>query len=151
MKRIKLFENFNKVNVTDLISDIESIIYLLEDKEYRVKFFYKSPLVDGLIEWNNPISISYSVQNVESATELVIAPIYEKNDKIKRGSFISNNSPEWINAVNDFRNDMDIFINLLRDHLDYINPEKITLKRHLHKEKPLVPPKYAFQININLR
>ena len=148
MKRIKLFENFNKVNVTDLISDIESIIYLLEDKEYRVKFFYKIPLVDGLIEWNNPISISYSVQNVESATELVIAPIYEKNDKINspRWSFISNNSPEWINAVNDFRNDMDIFINLLRDHLDYINPQKITLK-----EKPLVPPKYAFQINIDLK
>ena len=144
MKRIKLFENFNKVNVTDLISDIESIIYLLEDKEYRVKFFYKSPLVDGLIEWSG-------VQNTDSATELVIAPIYEKNDKIKRGNFISNNSPEWINAVNDFRNDMDIFINLLRDHLDYINPEKITLKQHLHKEKPLVPPKYAFQININLK
>ena len=165
MKRIKLFENFNKVNVTDLISDIESIIYLLEDKEYRVKFFYKSPLVDGLIEWNNPISISYSVQNVDSATELVIAPIYEKNDKIKRGSFVAppvlnNNlpiirsrhkiSPELTNAVNDFRNDMNIFINLLRDHLDYINPDKITLK-----EKPLAPPiyinyKYAFQIIINL-
>lgn len=143
MKRIKLFENFNKVNISDLISDIESIIYILEDKEYRVKFFYKIPLVDGLIEWNNPLN---SLQNIDSATELVIAPIYEKNDKIKRGNFINNNSPEWINAVNDFRNDMNIFINLLRDHLDYINPDKITLK-----EKPLVPPKYAFQINIDLK
>ena len=143
MKYIKLFENFNKLNIEDVISDIESIIYLLEDKEYRVSFYYKIPLVDGLIEWNNN---THRGQNADSATELVIVPIYEKPITKNPGDFINNNSPEWINAVNDFKNDMNIFINLLRDHLDYINPEKITLK-----EKPLVPPKYAFQINIDLK
>jgi hypothetical protein len=41
---------------------------------------------------------------------------------------------------------MNIFINQLRDHLDYIDPDKITLK-----EKVNVRSKYAFEIRIDLR
>ena len=56
-------------------------------------FFYKNPLVDGLIQSG---LFQHSGQNVDSATELVIAPIYEKNDKIKRGNKISPElSKQW--------------------------------------------------------
>ena len=50
MKRIKLFENFNVLDPQEIVSDIETIIYELEDKKYDVEIFYKTILGDSLIK-----------------------------------------------------------------------------------------------------
>ena len=50
MKRIKLFENFNELNSKEIVADIETIIYELEEKEYDVEIFYKTILGDSLIK-----------------------------------------------------------------------------------------------------
>ena len=48
MKRIKLFENFNELNAKEIVADIETIIYELEEKEYDVEISYETELVESM-------------------------------------------------------------------------------------------------------
>ena len=134
MKRIKLFENFNQLDPKEIVADIETIIYELEEKEYDVEISYETELVDG--------RVNAKMFNGLSPNRIVISPVYKKGPRTPFSDLLNNTS----NVLDDFRNDMNIFINQLRDHLDYIDPDKITLK-----EKVNVRSKYAFEIRIDLR
>jgi hypothetical protein len=134
MKRIKLFENFNELDHKEIVADIETIIYELEEKEYDVEISYETELVDG--------RVNAKMFNGLSRNRIVISPVYKKGPRTPFSDLLNNTS----NVLDDFRNDMNIFINQLRDHLDYIDPDKITLK-----EKVNVRSKYAFEIRIDLR
>ena len=135
MKRIKLFENFNKnLDPKEIVSDIETIIYELEEKEYDVEISYETELVDG--------RVNAKMFNGLSPNRIVISPVYKKGPRTPFSDLLNDNS----NLLNDFKKDMIIFVNQLKDHLDYINPDKITLK-----EKKNVPPKYGFEIRIDLK
>ena len=134
MKRIKLFENFNELDHKEIVADIETIIYELEEKEYDVEISYETELVDG--------RVNAKMFNGLSPNRIVISPVYKKGPRTPFSDLLNNTS----NVLDDFRNDMNIFINQLRDHLDYIDPDKITLK-----EKVNVRSKYAFEIRIDLR
>ena len=134
MKRIKLFENFNESNAKEIVSDIETIIYELEEKEYDVEISYETELVDG--------RVNAKMFNGLSPNRIVISPVYKKGPRTPFSDLLNDNS----NLLNDFEKDMIIFVNQLKEHLDYISPDKITLK-----EKKNVPPKYGFEIRIDLR
>lgn len=140
MKRIKLFENFTQLDPNEIVSDIETIIYELEDKEYDIQIFYKSPLVYGLLK----VAANKHL-GIKNVNEIVIVPVYKKGPRTPFSDLMNKGSISWKNILDDFRNDMNIFINQLKDHLDYINPDKITLK-----EKDNVPTKYGFEIRIDL-
>jgi hypothetical protein len=140
MKRIKLFENFNELDPNEIVSDIETIIYELEDKEYDIQIFYKSPLVDGLLK----VSANKHL-GIKNVNGIVIVPVYKKGPRSPFSDLMTKGSRGWNNILDDFRNDVNIFINQLRDHLDYIPSDKITLK-----EKTQVPPRYGYQIIIDL-
>ena len=71
MRRIKLFENFNQLDPKEIVSDIETIIYELDEKEYDVKIFFKSPFLDGYINTSS---------NVETVTDIIISPVYKKSE-----------------------------------------------------------------------
>ena len=154
MRRIKLFENFNRLDPQEVVSDVETIIYELEDKEYDIQIFYKTILGYSLIktsqyETHGDESITgnyYRKRRIDDVQEIVIAPVYKKGPRTPFSDLMTKGSRAWNNILEDFRNDMSIFINQLRDHLDYIPSDKITLK-----EKTQVPPKYGFQIIIDLK
>jgi hypothetical protein len=141
MKRIKLFENFNELNAKEIVADIETIIYELEEKEYDVEISFET---DG----------GPNAMFGLSPNRIVISPAYKKSPKTRKylQDLMTKNSQEWdYNFVenftlNDFEKDMNIFINQLRDHLDYISPEKINLIYNEH-----FSDKYAFEIRIDLR
>ena len=141
MKRIKLFENFNVLDPQEIVSDIETIIYELEDKEYDIQIFYKSPLADGLFK----VAANKHL-GIKNVSAIIISPVYKKGPRTPFSDLMTKGSRGWNNILDDFRNDMNVFINQLRDHLDYIYPDKITLE-----EKTQVPPKYGFQIRISLK
>lgn len=135
MKRIKLFENFNKdLDPKEIVSDIETIIYELEEKEYDVEISFETELVDG--------RVNSKMFDGLTPNRIVISPVYKKGPRSPFSDLLNNAS----NVLDDFRNDMNIFLNQLRDHLDYIDPDKITLK-----EKVNVRSKYAFEIRIDLK
>lgn len=134
MKRIKLFENFNELNPKEIVSDIETIIYELEEKEYDVEISFETELVDG--------RVNSKMFDGLTPNRIVISPVYKKGPRSPFSDLLNNAS----NVLDDFRNDMNIFLNQLRDHLDYIDPDKITLK-----EKVNVRSKYAFEIRIDLK
>jgi hypothetical protein len=129
MKRIKLFENFNELDPKEIVADIETIIYELEEKEYDVEISYET---DG----------GPNAMFGLSPNRIVISPVYKKGPRTPFSDLLNDNS----NLLSDFESDMNIFINQLRDHLDYISPEKINL---IHKKN--VRNKYAFEIRIDLR
>jgi hypothetical protein len=141
MKRIKLFENFNQLDPKEIVADIETIIYELEEKEYDVEISFET---DG----------GPNAMFGLSPNRIVISPAYKKSPKTRKylQDLMTKNSQEWdYNFVdnftlNDFEKDMNIFINQLRDHLDYISPEKINLIYNEH-----FGDKYAFEIRIDLR
>jgi hypothetical protein len=141
MKRIKLFENFNELNPKEIVVDIETIIYELEDKEYDVEISFETELVDGRVNAKMFNGTSTDMGRI-SPNRIVISPVYKKGPRSPFSDLLNNAS----NVLDDFRNDMNIFINQLRDHLDYIDPDKITLK-----EKINVRSKYAFEIRIDLK
>jgi hypothetical protein len=153
MKRIKLFENFNVLDPQEIVSDIETIIYELEDKKYDVEIFYKTILGDSLIktsqyENHGDESITgnyYRKRRVDDVQEIVIVPVYKKGPRSPFSDLMTKGSIEWNNILDDFRNDMSRFIIQLKDHLDYTPSDKITLK-----EKTQVPPRYGFEIRIGL-
>ena len=134
MKRIKLFENFNELDHKEIVADIETIIYELEEKEYDVEISFETELVDG--------RVNVKMFNGLSPNRIVISPVYKKGPRTPFSDLLNDNS----NLLSDFESDMNIFINQLRDHLDYISPEKINL---IHKKN--VRNKYAFEIRIDLR
>ena len=154
MKRIKLFENFNKdLDPKEIVSDIETIIYELEEKEYDIQIFYKTILSDSLLrtsQYDNHGDESitgnyYRKKRIDEVQKIVIVPVYKKGPRTPFSDLMTKGSIAWNNILDDFRNDMMIFVNQLKDHLDYINTDKITLK-----EKKHVPPRYGFQITIDL-
>ena len=134
MKRIKLFENFNELNAKEIVADIETIIYELEEKEYDVEISYETELVDG--------RVNAKMFNGLSPNRIVISPVYKKGPRTPFSDLLNDNS----NLLSDFEKDMIIFVNQLKEHLDYISTEKITL---IHKKN--VRDKYAFEIRIDLK
>jgi hypothetical protein len=93
MKIIKLFEDYHRVK--DIIEDIKSIFYILEDKEYEVEAIEDSVL---------RIRISLETKQFISST---------------LGSANSELNQDYV--LRKFNSDVENFKTLVIDHLDYLN------------------------------
>ena len=110
MKRIKLFENFDTNNPLDVRDDIKTILYELEDDGYDVRFLAKVKPVGGYVE----------IDALDSSTDvdLFILWVTLPYDRIE---------PAY--SSGSIKTDVERFLLLLRDHLDYINPKNIRLDK----------------------
>jgi hypothetical protein len=101
MKRIKLFEKFNTSNILALRDDIRSVLYELEDMDLNVRFrtFTK-------------------VGTDEDANRI---------DGTDVDCFLIMVKPKNPSKKEDIKEKMEWFLELLKNHLDYIKPNKIKL------------------------
>lgn len=93
MKRIKLFEDYHRVK--DIIEDIKSIFYILEDKGYEVE-----AIEDSVIR----IRISLETQQFISST------LGSKDNELNQDY-----------VLRKFNSDVENFKTLVIEHLDYLN------------------------------
>lgn len=129
MKWIKLFENFsdeivenNKI-ANDLVEDIKTISYLLEDEGFELKYsFGVKGGIFSVDEYNNYFVNNVSRQSPPMITNLVIKLIGNSITDPKTFQKVLNKS--YLDAV-------DRYVDLLKEHLDYINPDNISTERSL--------------------
>jgi hypothetical protein len=113
MKRIKLFESFNTNNPIEVRDDIKTILYELEDKGYDVEFKANVNAVET--RWAD-IGRNVDVDVLESSSDVDFFII------IPRVTLPSTYSSVSI------KKDLERFVFLLRDHLDYIDPKNIRIE-----------------------
>ena len=119
MKYLKLFESFYTKEATDVYEDIKSILYLLQDDGYDFNLKY---IIKKWYSYNNKYLLKdYDCTNgpieLDSVSEFYI------------GIFIdvfNNDNNE------SFKDDIERFFEILKDHLNYIDSRKehkiVTLK-----------------------
>ena len=123
MKWIKLFENFsdeiveNNKMANDVVEDIKTISYLLEDEGFELKYSFRS----------NGSSFEVGEYN-----KLTNSPVLNaKPVKIGRiavkviGNSITDPKTFQQTLNNKSKEIIERYIYLLKEHLDYINPENI--------------------------
>ena len=119
MKYLKLFESFYTKEAVEVYEDIKSILYLLQDDGYdfNLKYIVK--------KWDS-YSNRYSLKNYDCAN----GPIeLDSTSEFYIGIFIDvfDNG-----AGESFKDDVERFFEILKDHLSYIDSRKehkiITLK-----------------------
>lgn len=125
MKHLKLFENFsiddiikNNKLANDIIEDIKAISYLLDEVGFTLRYsFLISPnkfdrsSFECSVDNYNIISEKAGLRMIDSITILII---YDE-----LGSFQRSLKESEINKI-------DRYIDLLKEHLDYIDPDNIT-------------------------
>lgn len=125
MKWIKLFENFsdeivenNKI-ANDLVEDIKTISYLLEDEGFELKYSFRAETGSSF--------------EVDEYNKLINSPVLNaKPVKIGRiavkvigKSIVNPMTFQTVLRESDIKS-IDKYINLLKEHLDYIDPDNIT-------------------------
>ena len=116
MKWIKLFENFNS---KDIIDDIKSISYILEDKGYELAVYVLPKTIAHVYlqkEWENVITIK-----IELWTEQYVTGV---------GAFTDSSHENLMKKV---ESDIDNYKTLLIEHLDYIPSDKFHLGEITHR------------------
>ena len=134
MKRIKLFENFsdeivenNKI-ANDLVEDIKTISYLLEDKGFDLRYTFGGKYGDVINsfdsfefqEYNHMVNAGH-VEPVMIDMIVVKAICATITDPI---TFQKVLNKSYLDSV-------DKYVDLLKEHLDYINPDNISTERSL--------------------
>jgi len=109
MKWIKLFEDFGS---KDIIEDIKSISYILEDKGYELGVYEFSLQTN----WENVITIK-----IELWTEQYVTGV---------GAFTDSSHDNLMKKV---ESDIDNYKNLLMEHLDYIPSDKFHVGKITHR------------------
>jgi hypothetical protein len=129
MKWIKLFENFsdeiveNNKMANDLVEDIKTISYLLEDEGFELKYsFGVKGGIFSVDEYNNYFVNNVSLQAPPMITNLVIKLI---------GNSITDPKTFQQTLTNKSKEIIERYIDLLKEHLDYINPDNISTERSL--------------------
>ena len=105
MKRIKLFESFEVLNPKEVMEDIESIIYELEEFGFDISLgYYNWDSKNGL--WSR-----YTTKKGEIDAKYILIDInnYDENTPSRHQDILK----------------LKTFMNQLKNHLDYINPNKI--------------------------
>ena len=119
MKFIKLFESFTGLKPEEILKDIKTISYILEDDGYEMRYFYTI---------TQPFSGVRSINSDE--LEGMIDDGHYKRSKIIWHSIIIIIIKEMENPLDEpdmskIKDDGNYFLNLLKDHLDYIDDSRI--------------------------
>lgn len=112
MKRIKLFESFVKLDPNEVLEDIKVISYELEDNDCLSSYMFRI-YTNGILSYVTPEEynheLNYAIKPGDIKCDMIIILI------------------EPIGRISDkYYSDLDRFTSLLREHLDYIDPKKIT-------------------------
>lgn len=112
MKRIKLFESFVKLDPNEVLEDIKVISYELEDNDCLSSYMFRI-YMNGILSYVTPEEynheLNYAIKPGDIKCDMIIILI------------------EPIGRISDkYYSDLDRFTSLLREHLDYIDPKKIT-------------------------
>jgi hypothetical protein len=128
MKWIKLFENFsdeiveNNKMANDIVEDIKTISYLLEDEGFELKYSFRSETGSSfeVDEYNKlvltRISVRFGAKPVKIGRIIV---------KVIGNSIVDPRTFQTVLRESDIKM-IDRYIDLLKEHLDYIDPENIT-------------------------
>ena len=136
MKRIKLFESFKSIDPIEVRDDIKSILYELEDAglnpTLNVNIIYPSKnygdtidsdlLEDYLTETGNHYDkenyIRWFLINISRPGKLIVS----FGDELPASRF------HWKSSITpEIKQQMERFLVLLKEHLDYIDPKKIKM------------------------
>lgn len=146
MKWIKLFENFTEENTlsvegvlkrkdyaNEVLEDIKSISYILEDEGFGLEYQFSTLYGDNLINyfeiedynrWTNNGNMEIGVGNLESIMIDSVVVKVTGNTIINPNTFGNSLSDDKLKSI-------ERYINLLKEHLDYINPDNINQGRSL--------------------
>jgi menaquinone-dependent protoporphyrinogen IX oxidase len=113
MKWLKLFEDFGS---KDIVEDIKSISYILEDKGYEL----------GVYNWKNAIThgnedFDQIIINIKLWTEQYVTGV---------GAFTDSSHENLMKKV---ESDIDNYKNLLMEHLDYTPSDKFHVGKITHR------------------
>ena len=122
MKYLKLFENFsiseieeNNKFANDVVKDIKTISYILEDEGFELKYSFRSESVFfDVDEYNKLINIRFKPVKISRIAVKVI------------GNSITDTKTFQQTLTDKDNKIIERYIHLLKEHLDYINPENIT-------------------------
>ena len=137
MKWIKLFENFsineieeNNKMANEIVDDIKTISYLLEDEGFDIEYLFNAKsrnfatdLSFRVDEYNKLISSP----NISGCKPVNIDMVVVK---IIGNSITDPVTFQKVLKKSDIKT-IDRYIDLLKEHLDYIDPENITKKKTL--------------------
>ena len=125
MKWIKLFENFsdeikeNNKFANDVVEDIKTISYLLEDEGFELKYSFRGENGSSFeVDEYNKLTNSH----VLNAKPVKIGRIAVK---VIGNSIVDPRTFQTVLRESDIKV-IDRYIDLLKEHLDYIEPENIT-------------------------
>jgi hypothetical protein len=124
MKHLKLFENFtdeifenNKI-ANDLVEDIKTISYLLEDEGFELRYSFGVKGVSFEVDEYNKL-INSPVLNAK--------PVKIGSISVKViGNSITDPKTFQQTLTNKSKEIIERYIGLLKEHLDYIDPENIS-------------------------
>ena len=118
MKHIKLFESFNygfnSGREDEVIDDIKTIAYILEDDGYRIEYLTKDEGYHRSSITGDGIVPKYDIQ-------LLIKLPLDVYERVIR-EYTSSNP-----IINKFHKDVEHFYIMLKEHLDYISDIKLDL------------------------
>jgi hypothetical protein len=124
MKWIKLFENFsineieeNNKFANDLVEDIKTISYLLEDEGFELKYSFRGEFGSSEVDFDKLTN-----SQVLNSKPVMISKIAVK----VIGNSITDPKTFQQTLTNKGKEIIERYIDLLKEHLDYINPENIT-------------------------
>lgn len=123
MKCIKLFESFDSLKPEDILKDIKTVSYIMEDDGYDIKYFYNV---------TQPFSGTRNVDSDE--LEGYIEMGHYSRSKIEWNEIKILIDTESGSDLDKMKVDGDNFMRLLKEHLDYITSNKITswLPKHIY-------------------
>lgn len=126
MKWIKLFENFsdeiveNNKMANDVVEDIKTISYLLEDEGFELKYSFRGEFGSFEVDEYNKLANSQSFPGVFKPVKIGRIAI-----KVVGKSIVNPMTFQTVLRESDIKS-IDKYINLLKEHLDYIDPDNIT-------------------------
>ncbi len=139
MKWIKLFENFTEENnlsvedvlkrkeyANDVIEDIKSISYILEDEGFGLEYQF---IIHRSIGDKGSVFGYFKIEDYNRLTNDIVVTYQKELGVLMIHSVVVKVTGNTISE--DKLKSVERYINLLKEHLDYINPDNITQGRTL--------------------
>jgi len=140
MKHLKLFENFsineieeNNKFANDVVEDIKTISYLLEDEGFTIEYSFGirtekydengHPWIPLFVKYTDYNKIVLNGRNRRNMIDSISV-------KVIGNSITDPVTFQKVLKKSDIKT-IDRYIDLLKEHLDYIDPENITKKKTL--------------------
>ncbi len=129
MKHLKLFESFsiseieeNNKMANDIVDDIKTISYILEEEGFELRYTFATKSGNSFeVDEYNKIINSHDFKSVN--IDMVVVKII--------GRTITDPKTFQRTLTSSGKETIERYINLLKEHLDYIDPNNITTQRSL--------------------